>query len=628
MERQISDLETTFDAFHTKRSLDGLWRRLVRRESPEQIPPNLAVDQDGIDFQSPDPEKAILDHIAICMLNPPVFDVHVPGEGQKYREIERDQLLVKATWFNREVNPRRRWERRVYEGEVRDGIKVEWLRPKPVSDDYEMTCPNYFQNTVLDGNFWLPEHDEDASSDAHWYRYSVPIVDSNIKRKDGSKYSIDAYGAGCWLGADEPHDYETVKDKKVDVYVRDARDLSGQMCPVEGCHHPQRLITIYVCPKGVKFSDKAEVVETFPSPFPGSSFFIIGGHTFQTERDPDKIYRPLMYPMYVLQAYLNMFFTWWMVLAVNESSDRDLYANASQSRPENLQALGMAEGGTPGTVKVPQTGADDEMPVLPYTPERLPKATSLQLAGIIRTLLDKMQEYMPNRFQMGVNYTEASNATASANLAALQQSGIPYSPLLDECAGAIDKWDRYTDHQIKFNDIYNPEIKYYAAVTDDENLARYRSTVKRGEQVFLDVKKCVPHDLIVSIANKTYAEQQAEWYLANSKYMSGVYTVEDLIKAAGIFDVEGQQRRLFKGQVRQSLQPLYIRMMDLLMTREASVQSGYDFGNLLQQVEPQEPRVQQSGTPSTQAANTAREMNPTVSLPAMSNPSGGSGGAV
>jgi hypothetical protein len=102
-----------------------------------------------------------------------------------------------------------------------------------------------------------------------------------------------------------------------------------------------------------------------------------------------------------------------------------------------------------------------------------------------------------------------------------------------------------------------------------------------------------------------------------------VLTTEDLIKASGVFDVMGQMERLFKDGVRRSLQPLMTRMFDLKLMREASIRTGTDYGQMLQQVAPQEPRVEGGGTPSTQAANTAKQMNPTVNLPPMSTPSGG-----
>lgn len=618
LERQLKTQESHYADFHDFRGQMGRWRNVVRRQNPEAIPPALALQQDGIDWQSPAPQKYIQDHIGILMMNEPRMDVMTYGEGQKYRDNERDQLLTKFTWWHDVVNKARRVEARVHEGMVRDGVKVEWLRPKPISE--HMTAPNYFQNTVLDGNFWLENFDADGP-DVHWYKYTVELVDSNIKNKAGEKYSIDAYGKSCWLGADEPHDFATIKDKKVDVYVRDANDLAGKLCPVEGCDHVQRVISIFCCPTGESFKDNAETVESYPSPFPGSSFFIVGAHTFQTDRDPHWIYQPhLMAPVYVIQAWLNMLITWWAVLAKEESSDAGLYLNKSNAQPAN-EPQGNAEGND-DTVRLPDTAAG-EMPVFNGSIDRIPKVTSAHLSQLISQFTDMLKEYAPNRFQMGVNYTELSNGTASSNLSALQQSGILYSPMLDAMSSFMNKWDAYTDHQIKYNDIFNPGTKYWANVSDDPNIASYRTTIKRGEQVYLDASKCLPHDIIISISNKTYAEKQADWYLANSQYQSGVLTSEDLIKAAGVFDVIGQMERLFKDGVRRSLQPLMTRMFDLKLVREATIRTGTDFGQAFQQVAPQEPRGEQNGTPSTQAANTARQMNPTVSLPPMSTPAGG-----
>lgn len=629
---QISTLETRFNAFHTYRDERGLWNRLVMRDLPEAIPADLAAKQEGIDFQSPDPAKAIQDHVAVLKLNPPHFDVQVPGTTKASRDLERDQLLAKSTWFNRDINPRRRWESRVYEGLVRHGIKVEWLRAKKTTPTYESSdreqqdgCPNYFQNTLLDGNYWLGEDDPDT----HYYKYSVPVIEEDIRDNSGKRVTLNDLGNIGWLGPDERHDYTIVGNKQVDIIVQDARDILGAICPLKGCDHTLRRITIYVCPKGKDFKTNGQEVESYPSPFPGSSFFLIGGHMFQTERDPDRVYRPLMEPMYMLQAWLNMLITWHAVLALQESSSSGMYADGSAATPAATALLNREGDST--TVRVPDSGVD-EIPVMPFPLNRLPKKTSTEIMALIKLCLDMMMEYKPNRFQMGLNYSEASNATASANLAALQQSGIPYSPLLDEVAGAINKWDSYTDHQIRWYSYLEPDdanTRYYATVSGDESARTYGGSTQRGEQVYLDAKKCqTPHDLIVSIENLTWAEKQAKWYLEFSQYQAGVKTVEDLIRAAGIFDVEAQKRLLFRGQVRQSLQPLYIRMMDLLMTREASANTGTDFGALLQQVVPQqgmqEPPGTNSGNPqNTTAANVAKS---TVQLPAMSQPGGGAGG--
>lgn len=641
--RELTWLEQKFTNFHNLRAILGLWNLLVSRNLPEAIAADLAVNAEGIDFQSPDPAKAIQDHIAILMLNEPQFDAYVPGESQKSRDLERDQLLVKSTWFRTTINPQRRWERRVAEGQVRHGIKVEWLRANACKPDYDkgnlnprMGCPNYMENTLLDGNYWLGE-DDDGSADAHYYRYAVPIVDNGIVNQDGKHLTLDSLGEIGWLDHDQTSRLggtqstsEQFLGKEVDIIVRDARDLSGEVCPLEGCDHVRRLITVYVCPSGRDFKQYGQEVETYPSPFQGSSFFIIGGHTNLTERDPDRVYRPLMEQMYYLQSVLNMLVKSLMVLSLQESSDAQMYANASQAKPENVNALLLKEGGMEDAVKLPDPGSN-EVPVYPFTIERMPKKTSAEIMQLIKLVLEMMAEAKPNRFQTGVNYTELSNGTASANLAALQQSGLTYEPLLMMTAVNIDKWHRYTDHQIRWNALVEPDeakTRYYATVMGDKNVMRYGSTAKRGEEVYLDADKCANYcDLIVEIENLTWAERQTQWYLVYSQYQAGAKTVQQLIKAAGARDVIAQMRDLYRDQVRQSLQPLAIRMADLKMTKEASINSGFDFGALLQQTVPQQgavapPTSNDAGANNTQPANQARS---TVTLPALGQPPGGAG---
>ena len=136
VERDISTLESRFQNFHHYRGVeDGQWNLLVKRELPQAIPSHLAMIQDGIDYQSPDPAKAIHDHKAVMLMNPVQMDYRVGGTGTRSRELERDHLLTKATWFNQDINPRDTWRARVAEGQIRHGIKVEWLRAKRCGKD-------------------------------------------------------------------------------------------------------------------------------------------------------------------------------------------------------------------------------------------------------------------------------------------------------------------------------------------------------------------------------------------------------------------------------------------------------------------------------------------------------------
>ncbi len=620
IEHEIQSLESRFENFYKLRGEKGLWRQAVQRTLPSAIPGSLAVKQDGIEYQGADLEKAIEDHVAVLKLNPPQFSYYVPGTTKASRDLERDHLLAKTAWWIRDINPQRRWETRVYEGLVRDGLKIEWLRSRELPGMEEQedldTCPNRMHNTLLDGQYWTDEGDT-GDADCHYYKYSVPVYGSDIQNQDGDKLTLNEDNKVGWIGADENHDWSSTNTKKIDVIVRDSRDLIG-ICPLKGCDHPLRRITIYACPQGGKLATDAEQVDSYQSPFPGSSFFIIGGHMFLTERDPDKIYRPLMGPMYYLQDWLNLLITWHAVLAFQEADDSQLYGNASQAKPENLSLL-TGEDGPSNTAKLPDTGPN-ELPVYGFSIDRLPKKTSTEVMTLITRCLEMMVEFKPNRFQVGLNYGEASNATASANLAALQQSGIIYSPLLDEVAGAINKWDSYTDHQIRWYSYIEPDnakTRYYATVSGD-------MATKRGESVYLDEKKCsTPHDLVVTIENLTWAERQAKWYLSYAQFQAGVKTVDDLIKDSGVFDVEAQKRMLEGDKVRQSLAPMFTRMLDLYLVKEASVNTGTDFGQLLQQTVPQQG---QPGQPppqdhNTAAANVARTE---VQLPPMTQPSGGS----
>ncbi len=643
-EQELADLDTLekgrFQRFHEYRAEKGLWNLLVERELSEAIPVTLAMRQDGIDFQSPQPMRDIQDHVNILCRSPIEFEYRVPGQQKRSRDLERDHLLSKRAWWVRDINPMERWRRRVSEGLTRHGVKVEQLcarkcPPLPGYDDMEDEdegeeyrsdkSPNYFKNVLLDGCFWTNDNAEDpGSADCFYYKYSVPVYGSDLKGKHG-RLSLDRNDNLVHLGDDERHDKETT-GKKFTVIVKDARDFIG-ICPLKGCDHPMRKITCYVCPPD-KGLDAGEQIASYQSPFEGNSFFVIGGLMNQTERDPDRVYRPLMEPVYVLQAWLNMLITWHTVLAFQEADDTGLYGNASQAKPENVAATLTGEDGPKTSIKLPEPGVD-EIPVYGFSIDRMPKKSSQEVMQLIVRCTEMMQEFRPNRALTGFNFTEQSNATVGMGIAAMQQAGAIYNPLLMEVAGAINRWDRETNHQIRWYAYMEPDdttTKWYATPNVDDI---YSSKASKGEQVYLDAKKCsVEPDLVVTIQNMTYAEQQADWYLALSKYQSGVMTVAQLIRKSGVFDVEGQQRMLRGDQIRQTLTPMLLRAQGLLMAKIASIETGYDYTSLLQEVTPQQEAVQPPGVagPNTHAANAARS----TQMPAnpVTNPAGGAGGII
>lgn len=604
LETEIKPLIKDLDDFHKERKN---WDELVRREIPIELPPEQ-TDSEPVEYQSAVLEKDIGDHIEILRMNPTRFDIICYDDSKPAKEVERRVLLWMAhEWV--ELNRGRWWDTMVAEGQVRHGIKMPWLRWKPYSEsdgvgmkkeDGIRKRKNAFRwsNTNLQGCYWA-ENDEygQPEADVFFYRYTAPIYECGLtKDEDGETKKLTFLEDGVnklgWVGLDEDIDSKA-GSKQVQVTIKDYRDV-GKKCELPGCDHPQRRIAVYVnLPKKDK---EAELVEDLESPFPGCSFFLIGGRILHSETNLHHKYRPLMLSEYQEQHHQNYLLTTLATQSREAYGDQDVYAKLSSITAENANFVRNAEGGPVNSFDMKASTGPGKIPLLPDL-DRFPKSIDPHLLNLINISDARMSEYRPNRFLTGNAGKEASNATGTAFLQQSQQAGMPYNGLLGNSDESIKKCFEYIRHAIRFlakDDPAGVETRYYGALTGNETTARYSG--KEGEVVWVSAKDFEEYDFdfVINTESTTMAEQGARWQMEKDKFLSGVTTPEQLIRdGAGIFDVQGQLEDLYAYRIRSSLIPVELELAKQYQLFLSSSMTGINFEAFLQQVAGQQQQQAQ-----------------------------------
>jgi hypothetical protein len=608
--RQAKSRFTKSDGFQdARRKFD----RILARDFATELPPELTGAQEGLDYQTPDVEKAVFDHMDVLVMNPTIYDVLMLEDTDTAREHGRNILLwTTRAWETEDRN--RWWDRAVGEGQVRHGVKVMALRwheqtepdvdvgEKPDDDDYEAQAeyaekrnkarddafkkrkhPFYWTDCDLYGCYWIGDERREEGPDVFFYEYEIPYVEAVHRfSKSDKKFTLSDAGKVGWLGEGEADPVDDADTRKVKCLVRDGRDLSGRRCIIPGCDHPQRTICIYVACSGEGEDYDEEPVEEYDSPFQGCSYFVIGGRS-SSDRDPDRRFRPLMYPLYVEAAWQNYLNTVLATMARTDYSDDYFYLDTSKTP----QWVTVPEGGTPVQIDQADLQAGN-IPALPGTVQRFPKTMSPHLMEMLNQSLKRLETYMPNRFVTGQAFTEASNATGTAFIQQAQQAALPYNMLLSASDEAQLKSRRYEYHAIRYWAEAEPaeaKTRYYSVMTGNTDIVRMaRHSASAGEVVWVDAAKVgLNFDLQVRTKSETLAEEGARWLQAKDQHMYGVLTTDQLLRAAGTDDIQGQKEALRMEEIRADVQPLITEIRRRRIIQKASVRTGMDFGALIGQ---------------------------------------------
>lgn len=552
------------------------------------MPPELA---DPLEYQSANLEKDLFDHVGILRLNPTRFDAVVHGDSANAKDLERRfPVWLAQVWA--QLNPGRKWDSAVGEGQARHGIKVPWLRWRKQDGHQQKRMPFYWDYTNIQGCFWTET--SDGLPDAFVYRYAIPVVESDI-RKDGKKVTLDSVGKLGWIGLAEPYDMTYVQDKKVDVIITDERDPDGRECEEEWCKfapHPKRRITVYVCPAGK--SKEAEYIEEYDSPFPVCSFFLVGGNVSEHETDPHLKYRPLMLGAYNEQFWQNTLKSLLATQAREAHGDKDIYAAIGSIPPE--MAGMFQESGEARKIILPDA---TEIPILPEL-SRWPRNIDPSLLALLTKSEEAMISYRPNRFLTGFAHQEASNATGTAYLAGLQQAGMPYNMLLANSDAQIKLALESIIHALCYWSMGDPEeapSRYHVPVAGETYTMRNSNAYRPGQSVYIEPKELMKYDwdIVLKTESKTKAEQQSAALFAYEAADRGYYTDDDVMKALDIYDIESQHEALFIQGIHEDLQPFERAIALAYLKHKASAQTGVSFDAIMQGLNAGSPSGPQYG---------------------------------
>lgn len=630
IQQEWDSLDSQFSDFHSARDLDGLWKQIHHGLFIPDLHPALKESAQGLHYMTGMLQEDFRILKILHSANPTLIDAQVRGSTQKARDLERDFKLTWASWWDNDLNEGRWLDSWVYEGQIGLGLTVPWLRwKKQDNGDGASGCPVYVEETIVDALRWQGDFKNPSVAIC---RYSVSAIDCDVKNARGERPYYGSDGELAWTSEMlSQDDYKNNAQKKIDVIVRDAEDPLA-MCPLPGCHHRKRRITVCISKPNSKATDKDyEEVQAYDSPFAECSFIIVGGDVRKTERNPHRILRPSAWVLIDLVLQYNMLFNSLLAAFAREMDDQRSYENVGASNPEVIAAVhGDEDRGQSGTTKKPELGSD-EIARFAGPIQMFPKPSTTELMELLKETIRKYEMYRPNRNLTG----NAAVAEVTGTAAVLQNQGA--GMMLSE---DLVNWDtghkrmfRETMHAICFTSYFEDEdeqTRYVATVSGRENVKGSRGGMKPGDVVYLDAKKCAnPVSFSAETSKDTPADRRDREERARTAKAAGIFVQRDVDEAYGIFDPEMQEELRFAERVEAFLNPLELRRVAALVAKRSAARTGTDMG--------EEPLVASLPLPDEKApqtwntadANAARRHAPPVELPATSSiGAGGSSGLV
>jgi hypothetical protein len=588
------------------------WLALIDREVAPDVEDHLKKLAEGFDYRTPDLKKQVRDWISINKTDTTYLDVISTDPSAETRKKLRNVLHWLGRGWEYE-NEGRVWDRICIESQATTGVMVARLCWHPQLDpkidrDLEPDAymkkrnellkkrkhPFYWTYPSIFGCGWLGDDDNEYGPDFFVYESEVPYLEAVGKyRKDGQKLGyLD--GKTCWIGRDDAVD-ETWHTKTVKVTIIDARDLDGGECPCAeyGCDHPVRKICVYICDNG-SYASEDDLYEEYPSPFPGCSFFIVGGD-IRNSRDPHKRFMPVMYESFTEAEWTNGLTTRLAAQMSEDYGPNRYYLDYSQTARELLT-------GEDGQIKLDfpyNASAEGTIHGLPGELKRPPSSISPHMISLINLHRERLERFSINRFLTGDTAHEASNATGTAFLQTTEQAGVLPSMLLGESDRAQLRRAKYVIHATKYWGTFDPPgvvTPYTLVHTGNDSYLKYRNaTPQAGEvaevsaQLFYDLD----FDIVITSKSETLQEQGARYLQAKDKRAEGLWTLEQELRDSGVDDVEGQLELLDLQQIRQNFAPQQAMLDNLEIVRIFESATGISLGGALGGVPP--PQQPQNG---------------------------------
>lgn len=628
LEQEWNSIDANFQDFQAARSLDGTWKLIHNAQLPPDLHPTLKESAQGLHYMTGMLQEDFRILKILHAANPTLIDTQVRGSTQAARNLERDFKLTWASWWDNDLNEGRWLDSWVYEGQIGLGLTVPWLRwKKQDNGDGTSGCPVYIEETLVEAVRW---HGDFRNPSVGLLRYSVSMLDCDMKNAKGERpYYQDGEVIGWTSEMLSRDDYKANANKKVDIIVRDAEDYMA-MCPLAGCHHKKRRITIYVCKPGGKAEDYEEV-QSYDSPFARCSFIIVGGDVHKTERDPHRQLRPSAWILLNLVLQYNMLFNSLLAAFARELDDRRLYENVGGSDPNLVSAVhGDEDSGQSDSTKIPEL-ASDEIYRMAGTVQQFPKPSLTELMELLKETIRQYEMYRPNRNLTG--QAAVSEVTGTAAVLQNQGAGMMLSEDLVNWDSGHKRMFHETVHAIRFTSHFeddDEQTRYIATVSGRENVKGSRGGARPGDTVYLDAKKCeTPVSFSADTSKDTPADRRDREERARTAKAAGIFTDHDVFRDYGIFDPEMQEELLFAERIEKFLQPLEDQRVAMLVAARSASRTGVDLGEeqLAQNLPPVEENVPQEH--NTMDANAARRHAPPVELPSTTPAGmGGSSGLV
>ena len=625
LDAEWQQVKNDFSDFHTNRDLDGLYKSILKAKLPPDLHPDLKIYAQGLQYMTGMLREDFRQLKQLHNANPTFMDAAVRGESQTSRNLERDFKLVWSSWWDNYLNRGQVVYTRMYEGEIGLGLAVERICWRPQkNEDGTSGCPIRLEHILVDcvgwqGNFLDP--------DAFWYRYSLPVIDCDIKNSRGER---PGYGTGGypddvlgWVGEALPENfYKNNANKKVEIIVRDAVDLMA-MCPLPGHMHRKRRIATYICKQGGKAEDYEEV-DCSDSPFEHCSFVVTGGDVCATERDPNEILRPSAWILMDLVIKYNFLFNSLIATFARELSDKRLYTNVGSTNRDVLNAFSPEDEGQP--LKKPDNPEDNEIARIPGPVSMFPKPSTTELMALLNETIRQYERYRPNDNLTG--NAAVSEVTGTAAQLNRQGAGLMLQANLTNTDAAHERFFYETKHAIQFTGYFEPDdeqTRYVAIVSGREHVMGAKGDA--GEEVYLDAKKCAtPVTFIADTSADTPQDRRDREERARTARAAGIFTEDDVFKAYGITDPVAQKEALFNDKIDAMAEPIELRRIAQYMVASSASQTGVDLNEEVMVKDLPMPDATQPQTYNTLAANQARLHTPPVELAPTGDMSGGSAG--
>lgn len=623
--------------------------KVLERNYPVALPPEFHWEGDP--YQSPDPKKALRDHIHVLRMNPTKFDVIPLARDADSLATARELMLYFARTWEME-NEGRWWDSSSAEGQVGYGVtvmqylwrgyhgeKVDAQDTRAAVKEREQKAkrrahPFYWRERDIFGCYWLGDERDYEGPAVCFYEAILPFYEARAEYgKEGMELSMDGSGKVGWYGQDQAFDQaQGLADRNVRLIIKDERDPLGRRCELPSCDHVKRFITYYLCGENESADADKHEYKRHESPFPGCSFFVIPAE-MSNQRTPHERFPSPLEPLYTETPWLNLHTTMLAAMMRNDYTNNDLTMNVGNSDPAVLAMEGMNEP----YIDL-QAMQDGKVQKVPGEIKRVPRPISPHLAPSINLMQERIARFMPNRFVMGNAYPEYAQGTGTAVSLGTQQAKLPYNTWLSNSDNAILKSRKYMAHAIQWWGMAEDEVKtsYYAVMTGNmRNVAVTGGAAKRGEVVEVNASTFdLDFDLMILTESQTESEQAEHWFTKNSQYKDGAIDCDELIAATGTDDVEGMKVRLDKMNLQQSLDPFFTQARTQFVFRMIYGMSGFDFNTLLERMQQQTQAPGQGPQPGYGAGaannnymNNARAPSPSVRLPpsAVAGPSGGAG---